>query len=291
MSDPMRRSRVREPTLPSIAERDESEGVPTQQVQDGQIGTSTRAEYQHFEAANPMDSAPQQHFKILKGQGLSVGIVVQSAGVGNAQERQGGSLESSEVNGPRGVGEQSWKLARPTSPQREHEALGQTSTTLSLPSASHLSTEEDAQSDTSLICKLKALMTGIENPLNTLGLANPSIPSIESREMQKAMLDIPEMTDKEAKDRLEQVVIIQNRSLEALTRQNQQNAQRVLQLKAQMEIMERKRGILSEGLIKQSNQSGDEPEDLKTILARIQQDIQVKVDSTAQLKEQLVAAQ
>ena len=129
-------------------------------------------------------------------------------------------MESSEVNGPGGVGEQSWKLARPTSPQREHEALGQTSTTLSLPSSSRPSTEVDAQSDTSLICKLKALMTGIENPLNTLGLANPSIPSIESREMQKAMLDIPEMTDKEAKDRLEQVVIIQNRSLEALTRQN-----------------------------------------------------------------------
>ena len=54
--------------------------------------------------------------------------------------------------------------------------------------------------------------------------------------------------------------------------------------------MERKRGILSEGLIKQSNQSGDEPEDLKTVLARIQQDIQVKADNTAQLKEQLVAA-
>ena len=58
-----------------------------------------------------------------------------------------------------------------------------------------------------------------------------------------------------------------------------------------MEIMERKQGILSEGLIKQSNQYVDEPKDLRIVLTKGQWDIQARTDSTTQLKEQLVAAQ
>ena len=66
----------------------------------------------------------QQHFRNFEGQGSSAGIFVHPIGADNIQGRQDGSLYSSEVDGPGEVGEQSWNLARPTSLQHEHEALG-----------------------------------------------------------------------------------------------------------------------------------------------------------------------